>query len=99
VRKDGHVDNDGTLIHPTGEKAVLRKTCTNERLQEIATLRDFVEWRPCVLEERPDERVLQLRDELSRTEHDLGEVKTHYEAQLQEIRTQYETTDKQLQDT
>ncbi len=94
VRKDGHVSNDGTLILPTGEKAVLRKIYSNARLQEIATLHDFVEWRPCVLEERPDERVLQLQDQLQ-------EIKTQYETtdkQLQALREKYATANKDLED-
>jgi len=98
VQKDGHVDNNGTLVLPDGEKAVLRKICNNEQLLKFATLRDFVEWRPCVLEERPDEQVFQLKEELSRAAHDMQEVKSHYELQLQEARTQYETVSKKLED-
>ncbi len=40
-----------------------------------------------MLEEHPDERVLTLQDQLQHTEHD-----------LQEVKTQYETTHKQLQE-
>jgi septal ring factor EnvC (AmiA/AmiB activator) len=94
VHKDGHVNNDGTLTLPAGEKAVLRKICTNEQLQKTATLHDFVEWRPCVLEERPDERVLQLRDELSHTEHNFEET----DKQLQEIKEKYEVATKELEE-
>lgn len=80
LRKDGSVENDGTLILDTGEKAVLRKTRDNEQLQEIAALHDFVEWRPGVLEEQSDEQTLTLQE------------------QLQGVKTQYETTSKQLQE-
>ena len=99
VHKDGHVGNDGTLILPTGEKAVLRKIYNNARLQEIATLHDFVEWRPCVLEERPDERVRQLQEQLERMEQNLEEVQTRYEAaenQLQGLKAEHETTTSQF---
>ncbi|HEU5381875.1 MAG TPA: hypothetical protein VFV38_41165 [Ktedonobacteraceae bacterium] len=59
VRKDGSVENDGTLTHDdTGEKTVLRKIYDAERLQKLAALHDFVEWRPGVLEEHPDEQIL-----------------------------------------
>ncbi|HLZ80006.1 MAG TPA: hypothetical protein VKP04_00090 [Ktedonobacteraceae bacterium] len=95
VHKDGHVDNDGFLTLPAGEKAVLRKTCTNEQLQEVATRHDFVEWQPCVLEERPDERVLQLRDELSRMERNYEET----DKQLQDIKEKYEAATKELEET
>jgi hypothetical protein len=87
VRKDGSVENDGTLILDSGEKTVLRKICDNERLKKIAALHDFVEWRSSVLEDHPNEQVLTLQEQLQHTEHD-----------LQEIKTQYETTNEQLQE-
>ncbi|MBA2391407.1 MAG: hypothetical protein H0V70_01525 [Ktedonobacteraceae bacterium] len=78
VRKNGSVDNDGTLILGTGEKAVLRKTYNNEKLQEFAALHDFVEWRPSVFEEHPGEHSISLQDKLQQTERDLQEVKNQY---------------------
>ncbi len=89
VRKDGSVENDGTLTHDdTGEKTVLRKIYNSEQLQKLAALHDFVEWRPGILEEHPEEQVLTLQDQLQQKEHDLLEMKT-----------QYETTHGQLQET
>ena len=101
VRKDGHVENDGILILDTGEKAVLRKTYTSEKLQETADLHDFVEWQPGVLEEYPDERVLLLQGQLQHTEQQLQEIQGKYEStseQLQEMQTNCETANKQLRE-
>jgi hypothetical protein len=88
VNKDGIVRNDGTLILPGGEKAVLRKVCDNEQLQKLAAVDDFVEWQSGVPEEQPNESVLTLRDRLERKEHE-----------LQEIKKQYDETTEQLQET
>jgi hypothetical protein len=74
IHKDGRVNNDRTLILETAEKAVLRKTCNNEKLQETAALHDFVEWRPGVLEEHPSEDMLKLQDQLQQAQHDLQEA-------------------------
>jgi hypothetical protein len=91
VHKDGRVDNDGTMILQTQEKAVLRKVRNSDQLRETAALQDFVEWRSGVLEEHPDEHALTLEDKLKQTERELQEAKTQYETvsrQLQQPRSQ-----------
>ena len=87
VRKDGQVENDGTLLLASNEKAVLRKTYNNSQLQEVAARQDFVEWKSGVHEEEPNEQVLILQNRLQHTEDELKTVKA-----------QYETTNKQLQE-
>lgn len=94
IHKDGRVDNDGILTLETAERAVLRKTHTNEKLQETAALQDFVEWRPGVLEEHPSEDMLKLQDQLQQAQHDLQETQTQYEA----IEKQLEEAQKRIQD-
>jgi len=94
IHKDGHVDNDGILTLETAEKAVLRKTHNNEKLQETAALHDFVEWRPGVLEEHPSEDMLKLQNQLQQAQHDLQEVQTHYET----VEKQLQEAQKRIQD-
>ena len=98
IRKDGSVENDGTLtLEETGEKKVVRKVYDTEQLQKLAALHDFVEWRPGVLEEHPDEQALTLQDQLQQKEHELQGMKTQYEAthqQLQETLQQVQNLSK-----
>lgn len=101
VNNDGRVNNDGTMILDTKEKAILRKVCSSDQLRKTAALQDFVEWRSGVLEEHPHERALMLEDKLQQAERDLQEMRTQYETatqQLQETKTQYDLVDMQLQE-
>lgn len=86
IQKDGHVNSDGTLTLDTGEKAVLRKIYTDEKLQEAAARQDFVEWRPGVLEEQPGEQVLSLQTRLEKAEHDLQESRAQLEEAQKRIK-------------
>lgn len=74
LRKGGQVENDGSITLDTGEKAILRKLRNINQLQKAAARHDFVEWRPGVLEEHPDEQVLMLQDQLQRATYDLEEM-------------------------
>lgn len=94
IHKDGRIDNDGIITLEAAERAVLRKTYTNEKLQETAALHDFVEWRPSVLEEYPSEDTLKLQDQLHQAQHDLQEKQTQYEA----IEKQLQEAQKRIQD-